>query len=288
MENFHFKEDVRDIWIVDIGTIRWDFWSVSHQMGKFSMETVISDQWWRSHQSLACKGFRILRFCVKSWKDESEPNIKYNLGATVGMFQRIITIQNFGHNWRRTDGIRVEYFPRIQYIAARPWSPKVIFMSMFNDIKWWNKDNETECIANSKLVSLIAKRFPARRWSFLGPGQNQSGIPLTKKDQEENGIESLNWWWSNSEVADTQLSKQRVRSLEERSKAKEVENYLYTSVPMVVRLKLFFAQSFLSISSVSTEQSQICVKSTVSVKQERGDLLWQSNPTHCSRQQTYW
>ena len=31
---------------------------------------------------------------------------------------------------------------------------------------------------------------------------------------------------------------------------------------MVIRLKLFFAQSFLSISSVSTEQSQICVKST--------------------------
>ena len=28
----------------------------------------------------------------------------------------------------------------------------------------------------------------------------------------------------------------------QRSKAKEVENYLYTSVPMVIRMKLFFAQ----------------------------------------------
>ena len=45
-------------------------------------------------------------------------------------------------------------------------------------------------------------------------------------------------------------------------KAKEVENYEYTSVPMAVRLKLFFAQLFLLISSVSTEQSQICVKNT--------------------------
>ena len=27
------------------------FWSVSNQLGRFSMETVISDQWWRSHQS---------------------------------------------------------------------------------------------------------------------------------------------------------------------------------------------------------------------------------------------
>ena len=43
---------------------------------------------------------------------ESEPNIQYCLGATVGMVQRFITIQSFGHNRRRTDGIRVEYFHR--------------------------------------------------------------------------------------------------------------------------------------------------------------------------------
>ena len=36
----------------------------------FSMETNISGQWWRSHQSLACKGLCIFRFCVMSWKSE--------------------------------------------------------------------------------------------------------------------------------------------------------------------------------------------------------------------------
>ena len=41
------------------------------------------------------------------------------------------------------------------------------------------------------------------------------------------------------------------------------------------------------ISSVSTEQSQMCVRNTVLVKQEQGDLLWQSNLIHFSRQQTY-
>ena len=40
----HFKADVRDIWKVDIGTIRWDFGSVSNQLGKFSMETIIFGQ----------------------------------------------------------------------------------------------------------------------------------------------------------------------------------------------------------------------------------------------------
>ena len=87
--------------------------------------------------------------------------------------------------------------------------------------------------------------------------------------------------------ADTQFSEPRVRCLEERSKAKAVENYLYTSVPMVIRLKLFFAQLCLLISSVSTEQSQIFVKNTVAVKQVRGDPYWQSNLTRCSSQQTY-
>ena len=48
----------------------------SNQLGKFSMETVISGQWWKSHQSLACNGLFILRFCSMSWKSAWEPNIK--------------------------------------------------------------------------------------------------------------------------------------------------------------------------------------------------------------------
>ena len=48
-----------------------------------------------------------------------------------------------------------------------------------------------------------------------------------------------------------------------------------------------FRTIILSTSSVSTEQSQTCVKSMVAVKQEQGDLLWQSNLIHVSRQQTY-
>ena len=76
-------------------------------------------------ESLACKGLCILRFCVMSWKGESEPNIKHCLGTAVGLVQRFI--QNFPHIWRRTDRIRVEYLPRIHYITARRQSPRVLF-----------------------------------------------------------------------------------------------------------------------------------------------------------------
>ena len=102
-----------------------EIFGVSNQLGKISIKTVISGQWWRSHQSLACKGLCIFRFCVVSWKGESEPNIKDCLWTTVGLVQRFITVQNFGYNWRRTDGIRVEYFPRIHHIAALQQSPRV-------------------------------------------------------------------------------------------------------------------------------------------------------------------
>ena len=92
---------------VDNRTIRWDLWSVSNQLGRFSTETIIFGQCWRSHQSLACKGLCIFRFCVVSRKGESEPSIKYCSGRTVEVVQRFTTIQNFGHNWRRADGFRV-------------------------------------------------------------------------------------------------------------------------------------------------------------------------------------
>ena len=115
---------------------------------------------------------------------------------------------------------------------------RIIFMSMFNDIKWGTTDSEQECIANARLVSLFAKRCPAGRWSFLGPGSENKWYSTNKE--------------RHSEKADTQFSEPRVRCLEERSKAK-VENYRYTSVPMGKRLKLLFAQLFLLISSVSTD-----------------------------------
>ena len=46
-------------------------------------------------------------------------------------------------------------------------------MSMFNDISWGSEDNEQECDANGKLVSVYARRFPLGRWSFLGLGSEK-------------------------------------------------------------------------------------------------------------------
>ena len=102
-------------------------------------------------QSLACRGLRIFRFCVLSWKDEPEPTIKYCFGRKIELVQEFITIQNFGHNLWRADGIRVEYFPgfttlqlchKVEELLSRlsvtpeKFTGRIIFMSMLNDILW--------------------------------------------------------------------------------------------------------------------------------------------------------
>ena len=298
----HDETGVRGIWKVDIGTIRWDFSSVSNQLGKFPWKqfSLVNNE---EVVTPACKGLCILRFCVCLGK------MNQNLTSNDAWENRLSWFKNSPQYraFDTIDGEQVDFewnFPRMHYIGACPWSPRVqeftgqiVFMSMFNDSSggfqnneqfqgriifmsmfiWGKKDNETESIANSTLVSLITKRFPAGRWwSFLWPGSETKWCSI-KKDKEENGIESLNWW-SNSPKAYTQLSKPRVRCLEDRSKAKEVENYPYTSVPMVIRLKLFsnnFSVNQLSIYGVS----DLCEKyGTCQTSTRRPVLAEQSDP----------
>ena len=64
---------------------------------------------------------------------------------------------------------------------------RIIFMSMFNDISWGSKDNKIECESNAKLVSLFARRFGARQWSFLCPGSEKSGILSVEIVHKVNG-----------------------------------------------------------------------------------------------------
>ena len=46
-------------------------------------------------------------------------------------------------------------------------------MSMFKDISSDRKGNEEECVANSGVVSIFAKKFGIGQWSFIGPGSEK-------------------------------------------------------------------------------------------------------------------
>ena len=200
-----------------------------------------------------------------------------NRWNSSGIFSRLTTLQLLQE---------VQKFMN-KMSESEQFQGRIIFMSTFNDTIWGVKDNEKEVLLIPHLCC-TCKKISSRTLIILRTWiRIKVVLYLQRKTRRKMGRSR----WIDDQIRrrkrTTQFSVPRVRCLEERSKAKEVENYLFTSVPMEIRLKLF-AHLFLLISSVSTEQSQICVRSTVTVEQEQGDLLFQSNLTHTSRQQTYW
>ena len=63
---------------------------------------------------------------------------------------------------------------------------RILFMSMFNDISCDGKGNEEECVANSKVVSIFAKKFGIGQWSFIGPGSEKKRFSI--KEDSPQGI----------------------------------------------------------------------------------------------------
>ena len=123
-------------------------------------------------------------------------------------------------------------------------------------------------------MSLIAKRFPTGRWSFLGLG---SATKWYSTNKERPGGK-----WDR--VAELMMIKFRESGHRvfratspfsrgtPKSKGGGKLSFHFCVNGDTIEI-VFVAQSFPSISSISSEQSQICVKNTVAVKQEQGDLL---------------
>ena len=60
-----------------------------------------------------------------------------------------------------------------------------LFMSMFNDISCGTKDNEEECLAHARVVSLCAKKFGTGQWSFIGPGSEKKWYSMKEDSPQE-------------------------------------------------------------------------------------------------------
>ena len=72
---------------------------------------------------------------------------------------------------------------------------RILFMSMFNDISCDGKGNEEECVANVKVVSILAKKFGIGQWSSIGPGSEKKWYCM-----EENSPQGI---WDH--IADKML-----------------------------------------------------------------------------------
>ena len=117
----------------------------------------------------------------------------------------------------------------------------ILFMLMLNDISCDRKGNKDECLANARVVSILARKFGIGQWSFIGPGSEKKWYSM-----EENSPQGI--WdhiaarccW-NSQKADVQFSVQRLHCPEVNSKAKDMENCLYILLRIMGQLRLFFA-----------------------------------------------
>ena len=103
---------------------------------------------------------------------------------------------------------------------------------------------------------------------------------LATKDHKENGTKSLNWWWSNSEKADTQFFRATSPLSRGTLKSKGGGKLSIHFCAHGYTIETFFAQLFLLISSASTEQSQIFCEeySACQARTGRPVLAGQSDP----------
>ena len=60
---------------------------------------------------------------------------------------------------------------------------RILFMSMFNDISCDRYDNKDECLANARVVKVLARRFGVGQWSFIGPGSEKKWYSSENRPQ---------------------------------------------------------------------------------------------------------
>ena len=144
-------------------------------------------------------------------------------------------------------------------------------MSLFSDISCDRKDNKDECLANVGVVKVLVRRLGIGQWSFIGPGSEKKWFPSENSPQGAWDILRKTCCW-NSQKADIPSSVQRLHCPRVFSRAKGVENCLYTSLQIKTQLIQFIALCFLSICSVSTEQWQLYAKNLRAIKIDRENL----------------
>ena len=79
--------------------------------------------------------------------------------------------------------------------APETFTGRIQFVSMFNDISCHRKGNKEECLANARVVKILAKKFGIGQWSFIGPGSEKKWY-----SGEENSLQGA---WDH--IADEML-----------------------------------------------------------------------------------
>ena len=136
--------------------------------------------WWILKKSSVYRMQRFIYFQILCYV--SDTNIKYCWGRKLSWFKDSPQYRTLDTIDGEPMEFRAEYFPKTHHIAAHRKSPRVHDQNgrrtnyLHVDVQWhhmgiWRQ--WTWCIANATLVTSFAYRFPAGRWSILGPGSEK-------------------------------------------------------------------------------------------------------------------
>ena len=119
----------------------------------------------------------------------------------------------------------------LSYLGQTPatFTGRILFMSMFNDIFCDRKGNKEECLANARVVKVLARKFGIGQWSYIGPGSEKKWYSMKENCHKEFGITSRTRCCWNSQRADVLFSVQRLHCPGVFSRAKDMENCRYTA-----------------------------------------------------------
>ena len=88
----------------------------------------------------------------------------------TSMISRVDQCNSIGTIFQATRNSKHSWDPQHRVISKKG---RIIFMSTFNDIEYWVKDNQQECLANATDSTEYAKQFKLGHWCSCGLGQEK-------------------------------------------------------------------------------------------------------------------
>ena len=153
--------------------------------------------------------------------------------------------------------------------APDTFTRRILFMSMFNDISCDRKSIKEECLANARVVKVLAKKFGIGQWSFIEPdsekkwcsGEENSPQGAWDHFTDENAIgirrKRTSYFPCNDSIVKGILKSKRHAKLSIHFTAD------FTTIETIFRI----------IFSAFAEQLRTCVKNLKPIKMDRVNLM---------------
>ena len=209
------------------------------------------------------------------------------MGAKIRMDQIISGIQKLWQNRRRADGLRVEYFPRIQCVAAQ-WRRPKFTVDIRRDTREFDKKNSIHVDVQRHFF------WNKRQWTRMS-GKRSTRIFVCNKIWKRTMVIHWSWFWKGVVFYER---RQSTRSMGQIWREKMLLEFAESGCPINRattplsrsqlksnghgKLSIHFAADqettetifriiVLQTSSVSTEQLRRCVKNMKPFTTDRGN-----------------